>query len=109
MFEPPTFTIWELFFAALGALSLWVKLAHEKRKAYAWSALLEQFVPNEKIRVIVEIFVFVSVGAIVSSAVVRPINPAQAIAAGIGWTGFLSAPHSGRKPSQEKAQQRQAP
>lgn len=96
MFEAPVFTSWELFFAGLGALSLWVKLSHEKRKAYGWSALLDMVVINEKWRVPLEVLIFVSIGAIVSSAVVHPNNAAQAMAAGVGWTGFLTAPRSGK-------------
>ncbi|WP_414524102.1 hypothetical protein [Umezakia ovalisporum] len=46
----------------------------------------------ELAREIAQLVIFVGLGCFVAKGVVQPSTAAQAIAAGMSWTGFFSAP-----------------
>ena len=89
IYEPvPT---WQLHaYAAVGALLLWGKLGKQGREAYGLSDVLKRFGLNEKLRLAIEPVMFVALGAFLAVVFVQPITVAQAVAAGVGWTGLVS-------------------
>jgi hypothetical protein len=84
--------IWGLSgFAFAGALLLWCKLGKGKaRQVYALSDILKQFIQNDNIREKIEPIMFVLLGTVLSIWIIQPTTPAQAFAAGVGWTSLAS-------------------
>ena len=78
------------FFTALGAIVAWGRLGAQGIRVYALSRLVESIVAEQRIRIILEFLVFVTIGALVGVVVVEPKTGVQAIAAGLGWTGLLA-------------------
>jgi len=94
MFQAPSFTFWNVVFTAIGAAVFWGKFGRGRLRAYLLSDLLNLFPWNPSWRAAAEFLLFVALGCIVGIAVVQPSNATQALAAGLGWTGFLThAPH----------------
>lgn len=80
------------FFVAIGSILLWSKLGHEGRKAYVLEELLAATRLPSSYCTIVGFVIFVALGVVVAMGVVKPASAAQAIVAGMGWTGMLSTP-----------------
>ncbi len=82
---------WELHaYAAVGALLLWSKLGKRGREVYGLSDFLRLFGLSNKIRLVTEPIVFVRIGAFLAVIFIQPNTAAQAVAAGMGWTGLIS-------------------
>lgn len=77
-------------YAAVGATILWAKMRRSKRDIYGLTEITKQYIPNEKVRIIVELAIFLIIGCLVSVGVINPSTPAQAFAAGLGWTGLAT-------------------
>jgi hypothetical protein len=87
---------WHLhLFAALGAFVLYCKLRSEGRRVI-------QFLPviaphwNSSLLPLIEAFIFSGIGGIVSVALLQPSTMPQALSAGLGWTGLLTAISKGK-------------
>jgi hypothetical protein len=95
MVDLPTFDFWMMTYTAVGAAVIWGKLGREKRKVYVLSDLLDGLIPQSaSFRIVLEFVIFIVLGCLISAGVVHPTNAAQAIAAGMGWTGMLSTKQS---------------
>jgi len=79
-------------YVAIGAILLWGKLGHEGRKAFVLEDLLAAMRMPSHICTILGFVIFVTLGVFVAIGVVKPTSAAQAIVAGMGWTGMLSKP-----------------
>jgi hypothetical protein len=92
MIHEPISSAWLFFYAGLGAIVLWGKLGKDKRKAYVLGDLLDKLLPPTwiKTRVTSELLIFVALGSVVAVSLVQPATTAQAVAAGLGWTGLAS-------------------
>lgn len=77
-------------YVATGVILLWCKTSKANRNIYGLSPIIALFLSNEKARSIIELIVFLTIGCLVSSGFVVPATPAQAFAAGAGWTGLLT-------------------
>jgi hypothetical protein len=60
------------------------------RQVYALSDILKQFIRNDNIREKIEPVMFVLLGTVLSIWIIQPTTPAQAFAAGVGWTSLAS-------------------
>ena len=94
MFDVPTYELGSVVFTALGVVSVWGRLGPKKIRVFALSRLIEELGFTGKTKVIVEFCIFVSTGVVVGVGVVQPTSAAQALAAGMGWTGLLAQPPS---------------
>ena len=100
---------WLCFFTMLGVAILWAKehsasLSPGKASAtlriYGMSGAVEFFCPpSSKKGEIIQFLLFIVLGTLVGVAIGQPTIPAQALAAGVGWTALLSQ----RVPGQEHA------
>jgi hypothetical protein len=79
-------------YTAIGAVVSWSKYGREKLRVFFLSKVLDIFFDSDegKFRAIIELLIFIILGCIVSMSFVSPITSAQAITAGLGWTGLLS-------------------
>ncbi len=93
-FQIPTFTFWNITFTAIGVAIFWGKWGRTKLKAYILSDMVNLFPMSDKWRAAVEFIIFVTLGCLVGIAVAQPTTAAQALTAGLGWTGFVSRPAS---------------
>ncbi len=89
--------IWPLWtlvlFTLLGTGLLYAKW-HKRpteRKIYGLTPILERFIKNKDILWLTEPIVFIVVGSVVGLVACQPVNPLQALAAGLGWTAALSS------------------
>jgi len=88
---PESIPLWELhFYAGVGALFLWGKLAKHGREVYGLTDVLERMGCSSKVRRALEPVLFVALGAFIAVGFVQPTTIPQAIAAGISWTGLFS-------------------
>lgn len=94
MFETPTYDLWAVLYTAVGATSVWARLGRKKMRVFALSRLIEGLDFSDKTKLIAEFCIFVSMGVVVGVGVVQPTTAAQALAAGMGWTGLLAQPPS---------------
>jgi hypothetical protein len=86
-----TLNLWGLSgFAFAGALLLWCRLGNKAREVYQLSNLLRRFIRNDSIREKIEPVLFVLLGTVLSIGIIQPSTPAQAFAAGVGWTSLAS-------------------
>ena len=92
MFVEPSFEFWNVFFTAVGASVLWTRWGKTKLKAFILSDLLDLLPLNRTWRNAIEFLVFIVLGVIVGIGATAPVNPQQAIAAGLGWTGLFAQP-----------------
>ena len=78
--------------AGVGALILWAKMRREDRKAFALTEIINAFTnPNQKrLRLILELIIFISLGCYVTILLFGPTTEGQAFAAGLGWTAGLT-------------------
>ena len=89
-FHAPVFSLWTIVYTSIGAAIFWGKWGKAKLKAYVLSDLVNLLPCNQKWRGIIEFVIFVALGCLVGVAVVQPTNAAQALTAGLGWTGLVS-------------------
>lgn len=91
-FTKPVIEVWALGGAAAGTLALWAKLAKEKRRVWLLSELFQKVMPQEsKARYVIELALFVVIGAFLSVAAVQPNSFPAAITAGMAWAGLVSS------------------
>lgn len=89
IYEPVS--VWWLHgYAGVGAVILWGKLGKRGREVYGLSDLLKRWGLNERMRLAIEPAIFVLLGAVLAVVFVQPSTVAQAVAAGVGWTGLVS-------------------
>lgn len=80
--------------AACGAFILWGKLALMQKQSIAFlSHFLSLYIRAERIKNGVEPVLFVALGTFLAVMIISPVTPAQAFAAGLGWTGLATAPN----------------
>lgn len=84
------FSIPLVVYVAVGVVVLWCKTSKANRNIYGLSPVIALFLSNERARSIVELIVFLTIGCLISEGFVIPGTPAQAVAAGLGWTGLLT-------------------
>jgi hypothetical protein len=79
-------------YAAAGVAILWGKMKASQRNVYALTDIIKALIPShmEKQRAIVELACYLSIGCIIAMGVIDPATPAQAFAAGLGWTGLTT-------------------
>jgi hypothetical protein len=79
-------------YAAVGVAILWGKMRTSQRNVYALTDFIEALIPShmKKLRAIVELACYLSLGGTVAIGVIDPATPAQAFAAGLGWTGLTT-------------------
>ena len=88
MFDWNIFPMW--IFAVVGVAVSWCKLRANQRTIYGLSAVVELFFSDNRTRNVIELLIFVVIGCLVSLGITKPTNEAQALAAGLAWTGMLS-------------------
>jgi hypothetical protein len=89
IYEP--ISVWWLHaYAGVGALILWGKLGKRGREVYGLSDILRRWGFSESLRLAIEPAIFVLLGAFLAVVFVQPTTVAQAVAAGVGWTGLVS-------------------
>jgi len=77
-------------YVAVGVIVLWCKTSKANRNIYALSPVVAMFLKNEKAKSIIELIVFLSIGCLICQGLIVPTTPAQAVAAGLGWTGLMT-------------------
>ncbi len=65
---------WLYIHAGVGATILWAKMRKEQRKVYVLTTLTDMFIENEKLRLLTEFIIFVSLGSYVTYDCVRHPN-----------------------------------
>lgn len=91
-FMKPVIEMWALGGASAGTLALWAKLAKEKRRVWLLSDFFQRVMPREsKTRYVIELGLFVLIGAFLSVAAVQPSSFPAAITAGMAWAGLVSS------------------
>lgn len=96
MFEIPNFELPAVLFTAFGVVLLWARLGHNQIRIFALSKLVDQLPCSKNTALVLELVVFSVIGVIVAISFIKPTSAAQAIAAGMGWTGLLSEPNYNR-------------
>ena len=80
-----------VLYTALGVIFLYCKWGRKRIKVYALSEILDMWTTEQTTpRLAAELIIFVVVGCILAIGVVDPTTPAQALTAGLGWTGLLA-------------------
>ena len=78
-------------YTAFGVIFLYCKWGRKRIKVFALSEILDMWTTEQtKSRMIAELIIFVVLGCILAIGVVQPTTPAQALTAGLGWTGLLA-------------------
>jgi len=90
LFQAPSFTPWNVIFTAIGVSVFWGKWGRTKLKAYVLSDLVSLIPVNDAWRGAIEFLIFLTIGCLVGIGVAQPTSPAQALTAGLGWTGFIT-------------------
>ncbi len=91
MFDNPNFTAWNVIYTAIGAMVLWGTWGKTKLRAFVLSNIVRLFLTG-RAETVVEFSIFVIVGCVVGIGLVKPVNPQQAITAGLAWTGAFVRP-----------------
>ncbi|MGA3373981.1 MAG: hypothetical protein ABSC48_19740 [Terracidiphilus sp.] len=90
-----TFYFWaHVFYAFLGAGLLYARWGRSKLKTIGLSNFLDIFDLSEKVRVRLEMLLFLTIGTLVAMGIAQPTNAVQALTAGLGWTGLVARPRS---------------
>jgi hypothetical protein len=92
MFEDPTFTVWNVIYTAAAAAILWGTWGETKLRVFGLSKIVDLIPVSGRVREGAELLLFVLLGCIVGIGVAKPHNPAQAISAGLAWTGAFARP-----------------
>jgi len=88
---------WDLFgYAALGVVALASRWGHDGLRVWVPAALIKTLHLDDDRNTQVEFAVFVILGSVFGVILGGPDTPRQAVAAGLGWTGFLTIPHSSK-------------
>lgn len=95
-FEMPTFTVWKVFFTAIGASVYWGVAGKAKLRPFLLPDVLEHL-PGKQFHPILEFLVFVMMGCFVGIVFTDPASARQAITAGMGWTGVCTQAGTRRK------------
>jgi len=88
--------------AGLGSGLLYMQWGRSKLKTIGVGEFLSRFDLSDKKQLLFEMVILVITGAVVAMIFTRPVTPAQAFSAGLGWTGFAARPggtHSKRNAS----------
>jgi hypothetical protein len=80
-----------VIYAALGAFALWLRLKYGASIFGGIESLVNEIIDDFRPRVLVQIAVFVSLGAVISVIMVVPKTEPQAMAAGMAWTSLLGS------------------
>jgi hypothetical protein len=91
VFDNPSFTFWNVVYTAIGAAVLWGTWGRTKLKALVLSNIIRLFLSG-RTEAVVEFLIFVILGTLVGIGLVKPVNPEQAITAGLAWTGVFARP-----------------
>ncbi len=75
----------------VGAILLYFKMKTEGKAVIEFLPHLFGNEITSPVGKIAEVLIFSIIGAIIATILTIPSNPQQAIAAGLGWTGLLSA------------------
>jgi hypothetical protein len=79
-------------FTAVGATVLYSTWGREKLRPFMLSDLIDTLHLEDRLRIWVEFIVFIMLGTVVAVAFTQPVSKAQAISAGLGWTGLVFRP-----------------
>lgn len=79
-------------FTSIGVLILWGRLGPKDIEMFALSKLIRSLISNRTVTMLLELAVFLVLGVIVALSFIKPESAAHAIAAGMGWTAFVSQP-----------------
>ena len=90
MYATDAYDFNSVFFTAVGVIVLWGKLGPDRMKVYALSNLIRTLVSSDRLTVSLEFAVFLFIGVVAAVGIVQPTTIAQAISAGLGWTGLFS-------------------
>ena len=82
--------IWNAVFTFIGALILWCREGPGKLKIYYFSEIVDRLPLHPNARYFIQLLLFLTVGTIVGLALTQPVNPRQAITAGLAWTALFS-------------------
>lgn len=78
------------FLCGIGALVLFFKMQQGRGKAiFSVISYINPEWGNSVTGRLFEAFMFAALGAVVGTIIAQPVNPQQAIAAGLGWTGLI--------------------
>jgi hypothetical protein len=90
MLDPAGLPLW--VYAAMGCAILWAKMKASQRSVYGLTDMICVFVPDTwpKLRGLLEIAIYLTVGSLIAIAIITPSTPAQAFAAGLGWTSLTT-------------------
>ena len=86
-----------LLCATAGAALLYSTWGRDKLSAFLFSDLLDAFHMDPRLRVSIELLIFIGFGTFIAVAVTAPNNPGQAFSAGMGWTGIAARPKYTKK------------
>lgn len=84
-----------VFFTFIGVTVLWGKFGREGLRPYLLPMVFDLFFrknPDGPWRLTTEFVVFAVVGIVLALGLAEPSSPAQAFAAGLGWTGLVTRP-----------------
>src|SRR5258705_10885517 len=84
------FTFANIAYTAIGAAVYWGRRGRSRLRPYGLSNIVDRLGVAGTPRVLIEFFVFVTLGCIVGIGVVDPRNATQALTAGFAWTGFFA-------------------
>lgn len=93
---PDSFTFINVMYTAIGAAVFWGKWGRAELRAYILSDIMNLFNLQRKTRAGIECLIFIGLGCIVGIGLTDPTNPAQAMVAGLGWTGLFTHSTNGR-------------
>lgn len=89
-FEMSWHSFWIVVYTAIGVAVFWGKWGRTRLRPYVLADLLALLGLKGPVRSAVEFSVFLVLGCLVGIGIVEPKTPAQALAAGFGWTGAFS-------------------
>lgn len=90
-FEIPHFTVWNILYTSAGSAVFWGKNGRSKLKIFFLSHVFDiARVPDGRLRHSLEFLVFLTMGCVIGIGITQPGTAAQAITAGMAWTGFLA-------------------
>ena len=90
-FEVPSFTFWNVFYTGSGAAIFWAKWGRANLRVFALADIIELFCEKGSKRAIaLEFTIFIALGSLIGIGLTDPVNAKQALAAGMGWTGFFA-------------------
>jgi hypothetical protein len=77
-------------YVAVGVVVLWCKTSKANRNIYGLSPIVAMSIKNEQAKGALELIVFLTIGWVICDGLIAPSTPAQAVAAGLGWTGLMT-------------------